>query len=84
MKKKYDLLIKNGNLISHNGSTITDIAVNNGQITDLGDLDKRNADSVFNAKGLTVLTGLIDTQVNFREPGFEQAEEIELVLEARS
>ncbi len=77
MKKKYDLLIKNGNLISHNGSTITDIAVNNGQITDLGDLDKRNADSVFNAKGLTVLPGLIDTQVHFREPGFEQAEEIE-------
>ena len=77
MKKNYDLIIKNGNVISHHGELLTDIAIKNGKIIDLGNLDKGNSASCFDAKGLTVLPGLIDTQVHFREPGFEQAEDLE-------
>ncbi|MAR79096.1 MAG: dihydroorotase [Rhodospirillaceae bacterium] len=77
MKKNYDLIIKNGNVISHHGELLTDIAIKNGKIIDLGNLDKDYSASCFDAKGLTVLPGLIDTQVHFREPGFEQAEDLE-------
>ena len=77
MKKNYDLVIKNGNVISHNGTAVTDLAISNGKIAGFGNFDKGNANSFLDAKGLTILPGLIDTQVHFREPGFEQAEEIE-------
>ncbi len=77
MKKNYDLIIKNGNVVSHQGVIITDLAIKNGKIVDLGNLDQNNSLSCFDANGLTILPGLIDTQVHFREPGFEQAEGIE-------
>ena len=53
-----------------------DIAVKDGRIRQIGTLSKMEAEQVWNAKGLTVLPGLIDSQVHFREPGLEHKETI--------
>jgi dihydroorotase len=42
----------------------------------IGDLGQASADDVFDATGLTVLPGVIDTQVHFREPGLEWKEDL--------
>src|SRR5690606_23185505 len=42
----------------------------------LGTLAQADAGEIFDAKGLTVLPGVIDTQVHFREPGLEHKEDL--------
>ena len=73
----FDLLIKSGTLVSHAGTGAADIGVREGRIVAIGDLDPDRAANVVDAAGLHVLPGLIDTQVHFREPGMEQAEDLE-------
>jgi dihydroorotase len=48
-----------------------------GKIAFIGDLSQASAGEVFDATGLTVLPGVIDTQVHFREPGLEWKEDLE-------
>src|SRR5690606_37820005 len=48
-----------------------------GRIAFIGDLSQASAGEVFDATGLTVLPGVIDTQVHFREPGLEWKEDLE-------
>ena len=43
----------------------------------IGDLSTASAETVFDAAGLHVLPGVIDTQVHFREPGLEHKEDLE-------
>jgi dihydroorotase len=43
----------------------------------VGDLSQASAGEMFDATGLTVLPGVIDTQVHFREPGLEWKEDLE-------
>ncbi len=43
----------------------------------IGDLEQASAGTVFDARGLTILPGVIDTQVHFREPGLEYKEDLE-------
>lgn len=73
----FDLLIKSGTLVSHMGTGVADIGMRDGRIIAIGDLDSDRAANVVDATGLHVLPGLIDTQVHFREPGMEQAEDLE-------
>ncbi|MCM2280272.1 MAG: dihydroorotase [Bdellovibrionaceae bacterium] len=54
-----------------------EIAVRDGRIVAIGTGFVAKADQVFDAKGLHVLPGLIDTQVHFREPGLEHKEDLE-------
>jgi dihydroorotase len=54
-----------------------DIGVHGGRFAALGDLRTASAASVIDAAGLTVLPGVIDTQVHFREPGLEHKEDLE-------
>ena len=82
MSLYFDILIKGGRaLLSHPKNPYllveeeVDIGVTDGFITGIG--KKAPAKEVFNAKGLFVLPGLIDTQVHFREPGMEHKENIE-------
>jgi dihydroorotase len=53
------------------------VGVRDGRIVAVGDLGQASAGEVFNATGLTVLPGMIDTQVHFREPGLEWKEDLE-------
>ncbi|MDE0781011.1 MAG: dihydroorotase [Alphaproteobacteria bacterium] len=73
----FDLLIKSGTLVSHAGTGVADIGMRGGRIVAIGNLDSDRAANVVDATGLHILPGLIDTQVHFREPGMEQAEDLE-------
>lgn len=73
----FDLIIKNGTLVNHNGIGLGDIGIINGKIAAIGDLKTQKAAKILDAKALHILPGLIDTQVHFREPGLEYKEDLE-------
>lgn len=77
MTTKYDLIIRGGTLVSHDGIGPGDIGVRNGRTAFIGDLSKAEAADSFDAAGLHILPGVIDTQVHFREPGGEHKEDLE-------
>lgn len=73
---QFDLLIRNGTIVTSAGRNIGDIGITNGKITAIGSLTDSAAE-VIDATDLWVLPGLIDTQVHFREPGLEHKEDLE-------
>ncbi|MDC0074875.1 dihydroorotase [Alphaproteobacteria bacterium] len=73
----FDLIIKNGNVVSREGVLNSDIGILDGKIVCIDKIDTKNGGKIFDAKGLHILPGLIDTQVHFREPGMVDAEDIE-------
>jgi dihydroorotase len=77
MPETYDLIVKGGEVVNHAGRGVADVGVRGGKICALGDLAQASAGQVFDARGLTVLPGVIDTQVHFREPGLEWKEDLE-------
>lgn len=77
MSWTFDLVIKGGELVNHAGRGRADIGVTGGRIAQIGDLSRADAGEVFDASGLTVLPGVVDTQVHFREPGLEWKEDLE-------
>lgn len=74
---QYDLIIKNGTLLTPNGRVKANVAVLGGKIHDIGDLSGAKSKETVDAKGQFVLPGLVDTQVHFREPGNEHKENLE-------
>jgi dihydroorotase len=77
MPEIYDLIVKGGEVVNHAGRGLADVGVRGGKICAIGDLSQASAGEVFDAAGLTVLPGVIDTQVHFREPGLEWKEDLE-------
>jgi dihydroorotase len=73
----YDLLIRNGICATPSGIAEADIGIRAGKIAAIGALSGAKAAEVFDAKGLHVLPGVIDSQVHFREPGNEHKEDLE-------
>ena len=73
----FDLVVKGGLCATPNGIEETDIGVRQGRVAGLGDLGGAKASETFDARGLHVLPGVIDTQVHFREPGNEHKEDLE-------
>jgi dihydroorotase len=73
----FDLIVRSGTVVSHRGEAAADIGIKDGRIAAIGSLGSDSAATVIDATGLHVLPGLIDTQVHFREPGMEQAEDLE-------
>jgi len=73
----FDLLIKGGITATPNGIAEADVGVIGGRIAAVGALANAKAAEVFDAKGLHVLPGVMDTQVHFREPGNEHKEDLE-------
>ena len=70
-----DLTIKNGECYIDGTLIKKDIGILNNKIVKIGDIEDKSKE-VFDAKGLTVLPGCIDTQVHFREPGSTDAEDL--------
>ena len=70
-----DLIIKNGECYINGNLEKKDIGISNNKIVEIGDL-KDESKETFDAKGLTVLPGCIDTQVHFREPGSTDTEDL--------
>ncbi|MCB0392127.1 MAG: dihydroorotase [Bdellovibrionales bacterium] len=81
MSKYYDYILKSGEIVTRkNGKwqkSLTDLGLKDGKITCLGDLKAEKANRTFDCNGLTILPGLIDSQVHFREPGLEYKEDLE-------
>lgn len=73
----YDLLLKNGTLVNHDGIGARDVGIAAGRIAHIGTIDEKHADEVIDCKGLHILPGVIDSQVHFREPGLEHKEDLE-------
>lgn len=73
----FDLIVRGGTIVNHAGEGAGDIGVTGGRIVAIGDLSKASAGETFDASGLHVLPGVIDTQVHFREPGNEHKEDLE-------
>jgi dihydroorotase len=73
----YDLIVRGGEVANHAGRGFADVGIIDGKIAFVGDLSQASAGEVFDATGLTVLPGVIDTQVHFREPGLEWKEDLE-------
>ena len=72
----YDLLIKNGEVVVGNVFEKLNIGVKDNKITLLSTTSNYEADKVIDAKNLTILPGVIDSQVHFREPGSEHKEDL--------
>ena len=70
-----DLIIKNGECYINGNLEKKDIGISNNKIVEIGDLKDKSKET-FDAKGLTVLPGCIDTQVHFREPGSTDTEDL--------
>ena len=77
MGDSFDLLIRGGTAATPNGIAPADIGVIAGRIAAIGTLSGAKAAEIFEAKGLHVLPGAIDSQVHFREPGNEHKEDLE-------
>ena len=73
----YDLTITNATLATHETSEQVDIAITDGRIAALGGVSAGQGRDHIDATGLTVLPGVIDTQVHFREPGIEHKEDLQ-------
>jgi dihydroorotase len=76
MADSFDLVVRGGMVVTPSGPSEIDIGVRGGKIAALGDLGSAKAAEIFNAAGLVVLPGVIDSQVHFREPGLEHKEDI--------
>lgn len=77
MTQTYDLIIRGGEVVNHAGRGMADVGVRDGKTVAIGDLGQASAGEVFDATGLTVLPGVIDSQVHFREPGLEWKEDLQ-------
>lgn len=80
MADRYDLIIRNGILVTPGGQAKGEIAVKDGRIAAIdtagGALAGADADRIIDAANLHILPGIIDTQVHFREPGLEHKEDL--------
>ncbi len=72
----YDLILAGGAVATPNGLERCDVGVAGGRIAAIGDLGSAGAAQRLDCAGLTVLPGVIDTQVHFREPGLEHKEDL--------
>ncbi|MFL5238639.1 MAG: dihydroorotase [Rhizomicrobium sp.] len=77
MSASFDLVIRGGTCVTPNGIEEADIGVIRGRVAAIGSLAGAKAAELFEANGLHVLPGVIDTQVHFREPGNEHKEDLE-------
>ena len=70
-----DLIIKNGLCYIDKDLKNLDIGIKDSQIVSIGKITSDSKDT-FDAQGLTVLPGCIDTQTHFREPGSTDTEDL--------
>ena len=76
MTQTFDLLIRGGIVATPNGIAEADIGVIGRRIAAIGKFPYAKAAEIFEARGLHVLPGVMDTQVHFREPGNAHKEDL--------
>ncbi len=81
--KNVDLIIQNAEVVTYNSDTQrmvkerANVAVKDHKIFEISSTAAWTAPQIIEAKGLTLLPGVIDSQVHFREPGLTHKEDIE-------
>src|SRR5665647_3948635 len=80
MAETYDLILKGGTVVNHDGEGVRDLGIRAGRFAAIGDLARASAGEVIDCYGLHVLPGVIDSHVHFREPGLTHKEDLELSL----
>ncbi|MEL7481084.1 MAG: dihydroorotase [Pseudomonadota bacterium] len=73
----FDLVLTGGTLVTPGGEDLGDVGVRGGRIVAIGDLSTASAGETYDATGLHILPGVIDSQVHFREPGLDYKEDLE-------
>jgi len=79
----YDLIIKNGTIVTPEKIFEGSIAVSNGKIIQIGEISHGEisptdtADEIYDASGKHILPGIIDAHVHFRDPGLTEKEDFE-------
>jgi dihydroorotase len=76
MSESFDLILRGGTCVLPGLTGLADIGIRDGRIVEIGTLNA-TALQIFEAKGLHVLPGVIDTHVHFREPGHLEKEDME-------
>lgn len=77
MSVTFDIILRDGTVVTPGGTGMADIAIKDGAIAAIGhDLQKFEALEEVDCRGLHVLPGVIDSQVHFREPGLEHKEDL--------
>ncbi|MAN76316.1 MAG: dihydroorotase [Rhizobiales bacterium] len=77
MSRHFDTIFRGGTLANHDGIGSADIGIIKGRIAAIGSLLSDTADNDVDCTGLTILPGVIDTQVHFREPGLDHKEDLQ-------
>ena len=77
MADSYDLILRNGTVVNHDGEGLRDVGIRGGRFVAISDLSRASAGEVIECRALHVLPGVIDTQVHFREPGLTHKEDLE-------
>ena len=77
MADSYDLILKGGTVVNHDGEGLRDLGIHAGRFAVIGDLSRASAGEVIDCRGLHLLPGVIDSHVHFREPGLTHKEDLE-------
>ena len=77
MAETYDLILKGGTVVNHDGEGARDLGIRAGRFAAIGDLSRASAGEVIDCRGLHLLPGVIDSHVHFREPGLTHKEDLE-------
>jgi dihydroorotase len=70
----YDLIIRDGTIVSSTGRLVADIAVEDGKIAYVGGNPGGGAREEVSAIGCFVIPGVVDSHVHFRDPGHPHKE----------
>ena len=73
----FDTILSHGTVVNQDGIGERDVGIRDGRIAEIGDLSRASAGEVIDCTGLTILPGVIDSQVHFREPGASHKEDLE-------
>jgi len=76
MSDQFDLILSGGHVATPAGLIQTSVGIRGGRVAAIGALSGASAAEVIDLAGLTVLPGVIDTQVHLREPGLEYKEDL--------
>jgi allantoinase len=71
----FDLIVKNGTIVTPQATFQADIGVRAGKIASIGNLGEESAAQVYDAAGKHVFPGFIDEHVHSRDPGLTHKED---------
>jgi dihydroorotase len=77
MAETFDLILRGGTVVNHDGEGIRDLGIRGGRFAAIGDLSRASAGEAIDCRGLHLLPGVIDSHVHFREPGLTHKEDLE-------